>query len=443
MFVNDFGELNWPIIIGFVVFLIAIGAGTYYWINRPSSSPSPSPALIPAPSPVEEPEEPEGEEPEGDVPEEDSSPSPVVSAPSPVVVLPTIPSPVVSVPAPSPAIPAPTPMLTASGLPTSVMGDSAMAPWGRGGFPDKDARWIWISPTGYLDAPAKTYDFEKILYNNTGAPVTAIFRMHFDNEAEVFVNNVSIGTSPAWENMFSARFTLVPGNNLIRVRGINYASSGSNPAGFLASIARESDGFVLARTDASWVYRLVETATPPSSANQTATSPPSSGQTQTQGLAKINYVGCFNDKFSPRGLPTLLGTAETKDSCMQKVKSNGFKYGGLQWFGECWAGSDLNTAQQHGRQNEAECKYQCTGSRTRTATVEPECGGDLTNAVYEVSSEGFQGANTRARTRAVYTPTGNRASPKVPAKKTKKVPSPNKPHEARQMHSRVQDQVRS
>jgi len=252
-----------------------------------------------------------------------------------------------------------------------------MAPWGRGGFPDKDAKWIWISPTAYQDAPAKTYDFEKVLYNNTGTPVTAVFRMHFDNEAEVFVNGISIGTSPSWETMFSARFTIVPGNNLIRVRGIN----AGGPAGFLASVARESDGFVLTRTDASWVYRLVETGT---TASPAATAIPA-----VERSTKINYVGCFNDKASPRALPTLLGTTETRESCMQKVKTNGFKYGGLQWFGECWASNDINSVQQHGRQNETECKYQCTGSRTKTATVNPECGGDWTNAVYEVSSEGF------------------------------------------------------
>lgn len=244
-----------------------------------------------------------------------------------------------------------------------------MAPWGRVGFPDKDAKWIWISPTGYQNAPASTYDFEKVVVNNTGVPITAIFRMHFDNEAEVFVNNVSIGKSPAWENMFSARLTLVSGNNLIRVRGTNnVVSNGNNPAGFLASIARESDGFVLARTDASWVYRLIATTT--------------TSQTQS----KNNYVGCFNDKNNLRGLPNVLGFSETKDSCLQKVKASGFKYGGLQWFGECWAGNNLNYAQQHGRQNETECKYRCTPNRSRIATVEPECGSESTNAIYEVSS---------------------------------------------------------
>jgi hypothetical protein len=422
MFVNEFGETNWVAVAGLVVFLIAIGVGVYFWINRDKGvpapgGPAPGPALGPAPGPA-----------------------PVFSTPSaavqtvlptypqqPIDVLPTypqqqpidvLPTPVVVSPTPTfvepiPAISAPpAPVMVATGLPTEVLGAASMAPWGRNGFVDAQAQWIWTHPGAQQDAiQGRTYDFEKVVLNNGSVPIAATFHMHFDDIAQVYVNDVLIGTSPRWETLFSARFNLVPGPNVLRVRGKNV----DHTAGFLASIVRESDGSVIARTDSTWVYRLVSVEQPivqqPTTVVQQpivqvlpgTTTQPVQQPVATSPPSQYRYVGCFNDRASPRAMSSLLGTTETKESCIQKAKASGFKYGGLQWFGECYGSRDINAVQQYGRQNESECRYRCTGSRTKTSTIEPECGGDFTNAVYEVS-EGFANKKPWASCRTQYGP---------------------------------------
>jgi len=52
------------------------------------------------------------------------------------------------------------------------------------------------------------------------------------------------------------------------------------------------------------------------------------------------YVGCFVDQ-GRRDLPKLLraGYGNYK-ACFQQAKDAGFRYAGLQYSGECWAGND-------------------------------------------------------------------------------------------------------
>ena len=104
----------------------------------------------------------------------------------------------------------------------------------------------------------------------------------------------------------------------------------------------------------------------------------SSTYSNTVSLVVVNpdngagYLGCYTDS-STRALPVHLpGTTNTIESCKQAAFSAGYKYAGLQYYGECFAGNALGYVQVA----DSECNTACTASPSQI------CGGAWRNSIY-------------------------------------------------------------
>jgi len=88
-----------------------------------------------------------------------------------------------------------------------------------------------------------------------------------------------------------------------------------------------------------------------------------------------SQLGCYQDRGN-RDLPTLIreGYGDPK-TCFQMAKDRGFKYAGLQYRGECWAG---NAYGKHGKRPDSECNMKCKKNPSRT------CGAGWRNEIFNV-----------------------------------------------------------
>ena len=105
--------------------------------------------------------------------------------------------------------------------------------------------------------------------------------------------------------------------------------------------------------------------------------------TDSSKATPSNYLGCYNDCYLGRGLPTpiTIGTnaGSTYDSCSSAAQSGNWKYFGLQFTqpngtSECWVGNDMNSAISMGKATN------CTSSGNT------QVGGTCSNAVFSTSS---------------------------------------------------------
>ncbi|KAH7118765.1 WSC domain-containing protein [Dendryphion nanum] len=88
------------------------------------------------------------------------------------------------------------------------------------------------------------------------------------------------------------------------------------------------------------------------------------------------YSGCFADARSARTLsygPGVDYGTSTIETCTAACKGNGFKYAGLEYYGECFCGSTIagSTAP------EADCNLPCKGNQNQT------CGGFDRLSIYQ------------------------------------------------------------
>lgn len=95
---------------------------------------------------------------------------------------------------------------------------------------------------------------------------------------------------------------------------------------------------------------------------------------------KRNYIGCYNDCYTGRALPTILGNEETYDTCSVAAKNGNWKYFGLQSTqpngkSECWVGNDIGSGMSMGRAGNC------------TTLNEIQVGGSCSNAIYTTDSE--------------------------------------------------------
>ncbi len=99
----------------------------------------------------------------------------------------------------------------------------------------------------------------------------------------------------------------------------------------------------------------------------------------TQGGNPSNYLGCYQDCNSGRGLPTYLGNGKTYESCQSAAQQGGYQYFGLQFTqpngtSECWVGNDISQGMSMGKAGNC--------SNINGVTV----GGGCSNAIYNNSS---------------------------------------------------------
>jgi Phosphate-induced protein 1 conserved region/WSC domain len=97
----------------------------------------------------------------------------------------------------------------------------------------------------------------------------------------------------------------------------------------------------------------------------------SSVATFTVGQA-VTYQGCYTDDPN-RALPVqLMSTNATVESCTQAGFNNGYRYVGLQYYGECWAGNAIGYALD----SPAQCNTPCSANSGET------CGGVWHNSIW-------------------------------------------------------------
>ncbi|KAM3070359.1 hypothetical protein ACMFMG_010190 [Clarireedia jacksonii] len=88
------------------------------------------------------------------------------------------------------------------------------------------------------------------------------------------------------------------------------------------------------------------------------------------------YAGCFKDPSTPSALierANLDFQNMTIQTCVDFCKGNGYKYAGLEYYGECFCGASVRGTQT----NETDCSFPCTGDKTEV------CGGFDILSVYQ------------------------------------------------------------
>jgi hypothetical protein len=83
-------------------------------------------------------------------------------------------------------------------------------------------------------------------------------------------------------------------------------------------------------------------------------------------------AGCYKDA-GKRDLPKLFRGVDEPRKCFEQAAKGGFKYAGLQYGGECWAGNDVG---MYGKRPDGECQMPCRKDPAR------KCGAGWRNSVY-------------------------------------------------------------
>eukprot|EP00878_Enallax_costatus_P031931 GHUV01035003.1.p1 GENE.GHUV01035003.1~~GHUV01035003.1.p1 ORF type:complete len:304 (+),score=47.18 GHUV01035003.1:83-913(+) len=104
---------------------------------------------------------------------------------------------------------------------------------------------------------------------------------------------------------------------------------------------------------------------------------PSPQELAANSAQGYRFIGCYGDN-DPRALPEFLSDADTMsvDMCYNMARNGGFKYFGLQYYQQCYAGNDGHRAIQYGPSGN--CNTWCSGAYWQM------CGGGWTNSLYEV-----------------------------------------------------------
>lgn len=88
------------------------------------------------------------------------------------------------------------------------------------------------------------------------------------------------------------------------------------------------------------------------------------------------YSGCFADNTADATL-SFHSDADrynmTVEVCMAECKGNGFRYAGLEYYGECYCGNAVNGLSI----DESQCNFPCTGNKSEV------CGGGNIISVYQ------------------------------------------------------------
>jgi len=93
-----------------------------------------------------------------------------------------------------------------------------------------------------------------------------------------------------------------------------------------------------------------------------------------------NYVGCYSDN-NIRALSNFIGNVDSVQSCIDSGILLGYKYVGLQWNTECYGGDSGYDIYE--KYSNTQCSFEC--KRNGESTVNVQCGGGWTNAVYKTS----------------------------------------------------------
>ena len=88
-----------------------------------------------------------------------------------------------------------------------------------------------------------------------------------------------------------------------------------------------------------------------------------------------SHLGCYRDN-GRRDLPTLLRPGYGRpDRCFKLARDKGFKYVGMQYRGECWAG---NSYGKYGKLPDNQCNMKCRYDNSRW------CGGGWKQNIFKL-----------------------------------------------------------
>ncbi|KAI9891811.1 MAG: hypothetical protein M1814_002376 [Vezdaea aestivalis] len=96
----------------------------------------------------------------------------------------------------------------------------------------------------------------------------------------------------------------------------------------------------------------------------------------TYPFTDFDYVGCYVEGSSARTLPfspQLDFNTMTPQKCVASCKANGFRYAGLEYYGQCFCGASVGGILAA---DPTECKLACTGDKNKT------CGGNDRLSIY-------------------------------------------------------------
>jgi lysophospholipase L1-like esterase len=116
-----------------------------------------------------------------------------------------------------------------------------------------DPHWIWSTKNANHSAAAGDVYFRRTF--NVDAPSKGLIEITADNRYDLFVNGRHVGASDAWQTRtkYDIGPLLVPGRNLIAVRGTNDAQ---DPAGLVAkiNIEQKEKPAIEIVTDSEWIF---------------------------------------------------------------------------------------------------------------------------------------------------------------------------------------------
>ena len=116
-----------------------------------------------------------------------------------------------------------------------------------------DPNWIWSTKDANTSAAAGDVYFRRTI--TVDAPTKGTVEITADNRFDLFVNGRSVGANATWQTRTKYDITplLVPGRNLIAVRGTN---DGEDPAGLVAkiNIEQKDKPAIEIVTDADWLF---------------------------------------------------------------------------------------------------------------------------------------------------------------------------------------------
>lgn len=107
----------------------------------------------------------------------------------------------------------------------------------------------------------------------------------------------------------------------------------------------------------------------------TTTTPVAAAATGPQ-VQNTNYLGCYTDSVDRRALSGYYSNSNTQtlDTCRTAAENNGFKYFGVEYSGECFAGNTISSSSSPSSQN---CNMRCHGNSSQI------CGGSNAISMFE------------------------------------------------------------
>lgn len=96
------------------------------------------------------------------------------------------------------------------------------------------------------------------------------------------------------------------------------------------------------------------------------------------------FMGCYSDDINNRVFPKRFDNQQSVGACIALAKAGGYKYAGLQYGGECWAGNTFPTSS---KLSDNACYTACDGGKGGDPGKYVSgggCGAGLAASIYKL-----------------------------------------------------------